>query len=89
MGVAHYLLSPIYYFPLIMVASSNVSDPELISPGAKLVIPDYNANINDKAQAAKLKPYFKDIANVYKQKKTPGAPDIREQLLIISENLGK
>ena len=47
-----------YYFPLIMVASENVSDPELITPGAKLVIPNYNANINDKEQAAKLKPYF-------------------------------
>ena len=78
-----------YYFPLIMVASENVSDPELITPGAKLVIPDYNANINDKEQAAKLKPYFKDIAGVYKQKKTPGAADIREQLLLISEDLGK
>ena len=78
-----------YYFPLIMVASENVSDPELITPGKTLIIPDYNANINDKEQAAKLKPYFKDIAGVYKQKKTPGAKDIREQLLIISEDLGK
>ena len=78
-----------YYFPLIMVASKNVSDPELITPGTSLVIPDYNANINDKEQAARLKPYFKDIANVYKQKKTPGAKDIREQLLLIAEDLGK
>ena len=78
-----------YYFPLIMVASKNVSDPELITPGTELVVPDYNANINDKEQAARLKPYFKDIAGVYKQKKTPGAADIREQLLIISEDLGK
>ena len=78
-----------YYFPLIMVASKNVSDPELITPGTKLVIPNYNANINDKEQAAKLKPYFKDIADVYKQKKTTGAKDIREQLLLISEDLGK
>ena len=68
---AKYGASNGYYFPLIMVASENVSDPELITPGTKLVIPDYNANINDKEQAAKLKPYFKDIANVYKQKKTP------------------
>ena len=86
---AKYGASNGYYFPLIMVASENVSDPELITPGTKLVIPDYNANINDKEQAAKLKPYFKDIANVYKQKKTPAAADIREQLLIISEDLGK
>ena len=78
-----------YYFPLIMVASENVSDPELITPGTKLVIPNYNANINDKEQAAKLKPYFKDIADVYKQKKSHGAKDIREQLLLIAEDLGK
>ena len=79
-----------YYFPLIMLASHNVvSDPEFIAPGMKLTIPNFDANINDKAVATKLKPYFKDLAGVYKQKKTAAAEDIRPHLLEISAQLGK
>ncbi|WP_294429936.1 LysM peptidoglycan-binding domain-containing protein [uncultured Treponema sp.] len=79
-----------YYFPLIMLASRNVvSDPELITPGMKLTIPNFDANINDKAVALKLKPYFKDLAEVYRQKATPAAEDIRPHLIEISEQLGK
>ena len=79
-----------YYFPLIMLASHNVvSDPEFIAPGMKLTIPNFDANINDKAVATKLKPYFKDLAGVYKQKKTAAAEDIRPHLLEISDQLGK
>ena len=79
-----------YYFPLIMLASHNVvSDPELITPGMKLTIPNFDANINDKAVAKKLSPYFKDLAGVYKEKATPAAEDIRPRLLQISDSLGK
>ena len=79
-----------YYFPLIMLASRNVvSDPELITPGMKLTIPNFDANINDRAVALKLKPYFKDLAEVYRQKATPAAEDIRPHLIEISEQLGK
>ncbi|MCR4822588.1 MAG: LysM peptidoglycan-binding domain-containing protein [Treponema sp.] len=79
-----------YYFPLIMLASHNVvKDPELIRPGMKLTIPNFDANINDKAVAKNLKPYFKDLAGVYKEKATPAAEDIRPRLIEISENLGK
>lgn len=79
-----------YYFPLIMLASRDVvSDPELIEPGMKLTIPNFDANINDKPVAKKLSPYFKDLAGVYQQKATRSAEDIRPRLLEISDLLGK
>ena len=77
-----------YYFPLIMLASKNVvQDPELIRPGMKLTIPSLERNINNAEKAKVLSPYFKDIAGVYKQKKTKAAPDIREHLTDISTEL--
>ena len=79
-----------YYFPLIMIASSDVVlDPDLISPGMELTVPDFDKNIKNAEQAKKLSPYFKDIANVYKIKTTNGAEDIRKELLSISSTLGK
>ncbi len=78
-----------YYFPLIMLASKNVvQDPELIRPGMKLTIPSLEKNINNVEKAKVLSPYFKDIAGVYKQKKTKAAPDIRAHLTDISTELG-
>ena len=79
-----------YYFPLIMLASRDVvKDPELIEPGMKLTIPNFDANINDKEVAKKLSPYFKELAEVYKQKDTQAAADILPHLIEISETLGK
>lgn len=79
-----------YYFPLIMIASNEtVLDPDLIEPGMELTVPNFDKNIRDTEQAKKLKPYFKDIANVYKLKSTNGAADIREKLIEISNQLGK
>ena len=77
-----------YYFPLIMLASKDVvQDPEMIRPGMKLTIPSLEKNINNAERAKGLSPYFKDIAGVYKQKKTKAAPDIREHLTSISTEL--
>ncbi len=77
-----------YYFPLIMLASKNVvQDPELIRPGMKLTIPSLERNIKNVEKAKVLSPYFKDIAGVYKQKRTKAAPDIREHLTDISAEL--
>ena len=77
-----------YYFPLIMLASKDVvQDPEMISPGMKLTIPSLERNINNVEKAKALSPYFKDVAGVYKQKKTKAAPDIREHLNEISTEL--
>ncbi len=80
-----------YFFPIIMLASNEVvQDPELITPGMELTIPNFDANINDTEVATKLKPYFKSIANIYKttKKDAPGADVTREALLDISEKLG-
>lgn len=79
-----------YYFPLIMLASRNVvSDPELITPGMKLTIPDFDKNISDKANAKKFSAYFRDLSGVYKQKDTPAAADILPHLIEIADELGK
>lgn len=87
---SHYGDDKGYYFPLIMLASRDVvKDPELIAPGMQLTIPNFDANINDKEVAKKLSPYFKDLAGVYKQKRTEAAPDIRKHLLEISDELAK
>ena len=78
-----------YYFPLIMLASKDVvKDPEMIRPGMKLTVPSLERNINNVEKAKILSPYFKDIAGVYKQKKTKAAPDIRSHLTDISSELG-
>ncbi|MCR5189595.1 MAG: LysM peptidoglycan-binding domain-containing protein [Treponema sp.] len=77
-----------YYFPLIMLASRNVvQDPEFISPGMELTIPSFEKNINNAEKAKVLSLYFKDISDVYKKKKTKAAPDIREKLTAISNEL--
>ncbi len=79
-----------YYFPLIMVASYEVVlDPDLITPGMELVIPDFDSNINDEEIAAKLSPYFRDVSNIYKLKDTEAAPVTRENLLKISDELAE
>lgn len=78
-----------YYFPLIMLASKDVvKDPEMIRSGMKLTVPSLERNINNVEKAKILSPYFKDIAGVYKQKKTKAAPDIRSHLTDISTELG-
>lgn len=77
-----------YYFPLIMLASKNVvQDPEMIRPGMKLTVPSLERNIKNAEKAKVISPYFKDIAGVYKQKRTKAAPDIREHLTDISTEL--
>lgn len=77
-----------YYFPIIMLASRDaVKDPELIEPGTKLTIPSFDKNVKNADVAKKLSPYFKDIAEVYKQKKSAKSEDIRPNLLTIADKL--
>lgn len=77
-----------YYFPLIMLASHNVvSDPELITPGMRLTIPDFEKNINDKSKSQQFSAYFRDLTEVYKQKDTPAAADILPHLFEIADQL--
>lgn len=77
-----------YYFPLIMLASSEtVLDPDLIEPGMTLVVPDLEKNLNDPAVRQNLKVFFNEIADVYKNKKTPAAATIRKELQGIADSL--
>jgi hypothetical protein len=58
-----------YYFPLIMLASSEVVlDPDLIEPGMVLTIPDLQKNLNDDKARAQVKKFLVQIAGVYDKK---------------------
>ena len=55
-----------FYFPLIMLASSDVIlDPDKIAPGMKLTIPDLQRNLNDAKARKSLKEFLGEIAGVY------------------------
>ena len=77
-----------YYFPLIMLASSEVIlDPDLIQPGMKLTIPDLMRNKNDMQASKAMKDYFYEIADVYKYKKTAEAKKTREAIIKLANAL--
>jgi hypothetical protein len=58
-----------YFFPLIMLASSDVVlDPELIEPGMELAVPDLQRNLDDPVARESIEAFLRDIAGVYEQK---------------------
>lgn len=77
-----------YYFPLIMLASSQtILDPDKIEPGMTLTVPDLQKNLDDKSVHQGMKKYFNEIADVYKTKNTATAKKTREELLNIANQL--
>ena len=65
-----------FYFPLIMLASSDVVlDPDQIEPGMKLTIPDLQKNLNDARAKGKLKDFLVEIAKVYDRRSRPADAD--------------
>ena len=59
-----------FYFPVIMLASSNagIADPERIEPGMKLTIPDLKKNLDNSAARQAIKDCLKDFSYVYDKK---------------------
>ena len=69
-----------YYFPLIMLASSEiVLDPDRIESGMKLTIPNLEKNLNDDMAKTRLKYFFEEIAVIYDRRGRPSdANGLRE-----------
>ncbi|MDR1249562.1 MAG: LysM peptidoglycan-binding domain-containing protein [Treponema sp.] len=87
-----------YYFPLIMLASTDVvHDPDLIEPGMRLSVPDLQRNLDDPGARQAMKEFFADIADVYEWKSTNEerlvlrnlAVQTRQGLLQLVEELGE
>jgi hypothetical protein len=75
-----------FYFPVIMMASPNagVDDPDLITPGMELVIPNLQKNLDDPSARQHIKVFLDEIADVYGAK---GQINIRNALENLSRTL--
>jgi hypothetical protein len=68
----HYGANNGFFFPLIMLASSNVvSDPDRIEPDMTLTIPDLQRNLDNAKAREKIKAFLIDIAGIYERKEKP------------------
>jgi hypothetical protein len=58
-----------WFFPLIMLASSDVvEDPDKLEIGMELTIPDLARNLEDPGARSRIKQFLLDIADVYDHK---------------------
>jgi LysM repeat protein len=64
------------YYPLIMMVSGVVLDPDLIYPGTNLVIPDLRVNMNDSSARQSINRYFLDIARIEEQRGRSGNAEL-------------
>lgn len=71
-----------FYFPLLMLASTDIaiSDPDLIEPGMKLMVPDLKRNLDNPDSRGKIKAYLEDIARIYDKKSGEKAEFTAEHL---------
>jgi len=69
-----------FYFPVIMMASSNVVvDPDKILPGMVLTVPDLNINLDDTEARANIKTFLMDVSKVEDSRTRPrDAEGVRE-----------
>jgi len=67
-----------FYYPIIMMASSNVvKDQDKITPGMRLTIPRLEANLNDSRAKESMKKYFLEIASITERKRPRDAAGLR------------
>ena len=67
-----------YYFPLIRLANRVVIDPDWITPGTVLTVPNLQANLNDTGARALIRADMLNIAGLYDRKNWPvGASELR------------
>jgi len=66
-----------FYYPLIMLASGNVRDQDLIVPGMRLTIPRLQPNLDDPKARASMKKYFLEIASITERKRPRDAAGLR------------
>ena len=60
-----------YFFPLIMLASWEVTDPDRLTPGMTLIIPDLLRNLEDPAARARLKSALNEAAALNSRRNRP------------------
>ena len=67
-----------FYYPLILMASSNViKDQDKIIPGMRLTIPRLQANLDDSRARASLKRFILETANNTERKRPRDAAGLR------------
>jgi hypothetical protein len=65
-----------FYFPLIMLASSDVVlDPDKIEPGMKLTVPDLQRNLNDAKAKGRIKSFLNEVADIEVRRNRPQDAD--------------
>ena len=61
-----------FYYPIIMLASRNtILDPDKITPGMVLTIPNLRRNINDATARADIKRFLFEVAIIEDQRNRP------------------
>jgi hypothetical protein len=78
-----------YYFPLFMLASSDVvADPDQIEPGMVLTIPLLEPNLENTASRGRIKQFLWDISDIYAKKgEDERSVRLRDALRNLSESL--
>ena len=67
-GIARKFYQDGSLYPLIMMVSDIVSDPDKIVPETQLIIPDRRANMNDPTAKQSINSYFPRIASIEDQR---------------------
>jgi phage tail protein X len=83
-AIKYYGASNMYYFPLILAANTNITDPDRIYPGMRITVPDLQRNLNNAGARAKLRSAVSDAAAYYERK---GQLTARDELRKLAQSL--